>query len=143
VGNNYITMSNFQSNNNRDKTILYKDSPLIKIKNKNGELMELTNSEALAQAIQIWVASSKGEKIRSNSGGYLTFFIGKPVSEENARRIDKNIREGLEYEFTPSITITDLQVIPDKEKLRYVITLKGYNTDFNVGVNTVAVIDAS
>ncbi|MGD9678182.1 MAG: hypothetical protein AB7V16_07435 [Vulcanibacillus sp.] len=136
-------MSNFQSSYNRDKSILYKDSPIVKKIDRNGNIIELINSDAISQAFRTWVVSGKGEKLRSNSGGWLLSIIGKEVTEEKASQIEKNIVLGAQVDFEPPMTITYIAVIPDKKNFKYVIKVEGYNASVNVGINTYAVIDAS
>lgn len=135
--------SNFQSTYNRDKSVLYKDHPITKQVDKNGNIIELINSEAVAQAFRTWITSGKGEKIRTNSGGWLLPFLGKGVTEDIANQIEKNIVAGAEVDFYPAMTITNIVVFPDKENFRFVIKVEGYNASVNIGINTYAVIDAS
>lgn len=134
---------NYQSNYNKDKSILYKDSPMYKQVDKNGNLKELINSDAVSQAFKIWIVSGKGEKIRTNSGGWLIPFIGKEVTEDRSEQIKKNIILGLEKDFYPPITVSNINVFPDKNNFRYIIHVEGYNTEVNIGINTVAIVDVS
>jgi hypothetical protein len=130
------------SDNNIDKSILYSDLPLTDATDVNGSLQEPINSEALSQAIKIWLASAKGEKIRSSTGGWLLGLLAKPMTDDVASRIKQNIITGLSTEFNPPIEIVDIQVIPDKKNNKWVITVAGYNSTLNIGVNTYAVFDA-
>ena len=70
-------MEAFVSNDN--KNILYFDYPFYKKLNGNGAIVELTNSEALAQAVKIWLVSKKNERIRSRSGGVIYPYLGKII----------------------------------------------------------------
>lgn len=123
------------------KDIVYMDYPIVKETTSRGELKTYENSEALAQAVKIWLVSSQGEKIRTKSGGYLMPFLGKPLDDENARKISQRLIQGLNEDFTPSITVVDIQVIPDTYNMRWVISIKGYNADLNIGVNTTVVVN--
>lgn len=134
-------MSNYQSVFNRDKSILYTDIPLYKKLNSNKTLDTLINSEALAQAFKIWLVSGRGEKVRSKSGGWLLPFIGKEMSEDNADRIKASIVQGLQYDFTPPITITQIDVIADTQQNKWIIKVEGYNKDINLGINTYTVVN--
>jgi hypothetical protein len=90
-----------------DKSIkedIYLDFPIIKQMNGNGELKTYKNSDALFQAIKIWLTCEKGEKIRTNSGGYLLPYIGKFLDKDTAEQIRSYICEGLTTEFFPPIT---------------------------------------
>jgi len=130
------------SEGNLDKSILYEDLPISSISNVNGNIQSPINSEALAQAIKIWLASAKGEKIRSPKGGWLIPLLAKPMTNEVADKIRGNVLTGLSTEFSPPITVTDLQVIPDYNNKRWVISISGYNAGINIGVNTYAVFNA-
>lgn len=131
------------SDNNLDKSVLYKDLSLSDSVDVNGNLFEPINSEALGQAINIWLASAKGEKIRSKTGGWLLGLLSKPMTQETADKIKENIILGLSTEFNPPIEIVDLQVIPDRKNNRWLINVAGYNTTINVGVNTYGVFNTS
>lgn len=123
------------------RDIHYIDFPLIKETINNRDLKVYRDSDALALAFKIWITGKSGEKVRSTSSGYLAPFLGKPLTEDNATRIRSQIIEGLQKDFAPAITVQDLQVIPDNERNRWVITLTGYNTTYNVGVNTYLVVN--
>ena len=86
-------MEAFVSNENNN--ILYADYPFYKKTNSNGELAQLTNSDALAQAVKIWLVSKRNEKIRSRSGGIIYPYLGKMMDEDKAYDIKSNIIRGL------------------------------------------------
>ena len=123
------------------KDIIYLDYPIVKEVTSRGEIKTYQNSDALAQALKVWLVMAKGEKVRSNAGGYLIPFIGKPLDNEHAQMMASRILTGLTEDFRPPITVMDLQVIPDVENLRWVVSVKGYNPDLNIGVNTVVVVN--
>lgn len=131
------------SDSNLDKSILYQDVSLTSNVDVNGGLKEPINSDALAQAIKIWLASAKGEKIRSSSGGWLIPLLSKPMNQETSDKIRENIIKGLSTEFDPPIEVVDIKVIPDKNKSRWLITVSGYNSSVNVGVNTYGVYNTT
>lgn len=119
---------------------LYLDYPMIKETNSNGELKTYKNVEALNQAIQIWLSSSKGEKIRTRSGGILVPYIGKLLTQENANDMRNTILFGLQNDFNPPITVVHLTVTPNVEKRRWEIEIIGYNATLQIGVNTRVVV---
>lgn len=131
---------NYQSESNKDKSTLYSDNPITRKLDVNGKLVEYINSEALAQAFKVWLVSGRGEKIRSSSGGWLIPYLGKPINNDTAERIKKNILLGLTNDFIPKITVTNIQVIPDYQNNRWIITVEGYNAQINIGLNTYAVV---
>ncbi len=119
---------------------LYLDYPIYKEVKSNGELKTYKNSDALAQAIKIWLSSSKGEKIRTRSGGVLIPFIGKLLTTENANSMKNAIVFGLQHDFTPPIEVVNIDVYPNVEKQRWEIDIIGYNATLLVGVNTRVII---
>lgn len=119
---------------------LYLDYPIIKETKDNGELKTYKNSDALAQAIKIWLSSSNGEKIRTRSGGVLVPFIGKLLNNENANSIKNAILFGLQNDFNPIIEVISIDVTPNVEKRRWEIEIIGYNPTLAIGVNTRVII---
>ena len=132
-------MEAFASNEN--KHILYTDYPFYKKINKNGSMVELNNSDALAQAVKIWLVSKKNEKIRSRSGGIIYKYLGKIMDESQAENIKKNIIQGLAQDFTPPLTPVEITVIPNYDKQRWEIGIVAYNLDLAIGVNTKVTIN--
>lgn len=128
-------------NEAKNKDIIYSDYPIVKETTYNGEVKTYQNSEALAQSLKVWLVMARGEKVRSLAGGYLIPFIGKPLDDEHAQLMASRILTGLTEDFQPPITVMDLQVIPDVQNLRWVVSVKGYNADLNIGVNTVVVVN--
>ena len=131
-------MEAFVSNNNEN--ILYFDYPFYKKLNENGSIIELTNSDALAQAVKIWLVSKRNEKIRSRSGGIIYPHLGKMMDEDRAYDIKSNIIRGLKEDFNPPLTPVEVSVIPNYEKERWEIGIVAYNADLAIGVNTKVTI---
>ena len=127
-------MEAFASNEN--KNILYSDYPFYKKINKNGSMVEYTNSDALAQAVKIWLVSKKNEKIRSRSGGIMYQFLGKVMDNAQKDAIKRSIIQGLSEDFNPPLTPIEITVNPDYEKQRWEIGIVAYNNDLSIGVNT-------
>ena len=127
-------MEAFASNNNEN--ILYFDYPFYKKINRNGSIIELTNSDALSQAVKIWLVSKRNEKIRSRSGGIIYPFLGKTMDDDRAYNIKTNIMRGLKEDFNPPLTPVEVNVVPNYDKERWEIGIVAYNADLAVGVNT-------
>lgn len=119
---------------------LYLDYPIMKETKNNGELKTYKNSEALSQAIKIWLSSANGEKIRTRTGGILIPYIGKLLTDENANDMKNAIVFGLQNEFNPPIEVVNITVIPNVNKKRWEIEIIGYNATLAIGVNTRVVI---
>ena len=122
---------------------LYYDYPFYKKVNKNGSIADITNSDALAQAVKIWLVSKRNEKIRSRSGGIMYPYLGKMMDETRASDIKNRIIQGLQEEFNPPLTPVQIDVIPNYDKERWEISIVAYNADLSVGVNTKATITNS
>lgn len=123
--------------------IVYYDFPFYKKINKNGSIADMTNSDALAQAVKIWLVSKRNEKIRSRSGGIIYPYLGKMMDENRASDIKNRITQGLKEDFNPSLTPVEITVIPNYEKERWEIGIVAYNADLAVGVNTKVVVTNS
>ena len=123
--------------------IVYYDFPFYKKINKNGSLAVMTNSDALAQAVKIWLVSKRNEKIRSRSGGIMYPYIGKMMDENRASDIKNRITQGLKEDFNPPLTPVQIDVVPNYEKERWEIGIVAYNADLAVGVNTKVVVTNS
>ena len=123
--------------------IVYYDFPFYKKINKNGSLAVMTNSDALAQAVKIWLVSKRNEKIRSHSGGIMYSYIGKMMDENRASDIKNRIIQGLSEDFNPPLTPVQVDVVPNYEKERWEIGIVAYNADLAVGVNTKVVVTNS
>lgn len=129
--------------NNDNNYILYYDYPFYKKTKKDGSIADMNNSDALAQAIKIWLVSKKNEKIRSRSGGILYNYLGKMMDETKASEIKNTIIQGLTKEFNPPLTPVQVEVVPNYEHERWEIGIVAYNADLSIGVNTKVVITNS
>lgn len=131
-------METFANNNNNN--VIFYDYPFYKKVNKNGSIADMTNSDALAQAVKIWLVSKRNEKIRSVGGGIMYQYLGKMMDENRATDIRNHIIQGLSEEFEPPLTPVQVDVIPNYEKERWEIGIIAYNANLSVGVNTKVVI---
>lgn len=125
---------------NNNKQILYIDSPLYKQLTPNGALSEVINSQALMNAFQIWLVSAPREQVRTRTGGYVISQLFKPLNDSNARLLRSSILSGIKNDFTPSLTVDTLNVIPDTTNRQWIIQIIAYNTELNIGVNDLAFI---
>ena len=134
-------METFASSDNNH--VMFYDYPFYKKVNKNGSMIELKNSEALAQAVKIWLVSKRNEKIRSRSGGIMYPYLGKMMDETHATDIRNAIIQGLKEDFTPPLVPVQVDVVPNYDKERWEIGIVAYNADLAVGVNTRVIITNS
>lgn len=131
-------METFANSNNNN--VIFYDYPFYKKVNKNGSITDMTNSDALAQAVKIWLVSKRNEKIRSVGGGIMYQYLGKMMDENRATDIRNRIIQGLSEEFEPPLAPVQVDVIPNYEKERWEIGIIAYNANLSVGVNTKVVI---
>lgn len=100
-----------------------------------GQLKYVWGKEALSQSIKLWIASLKGEVIRSpNRGGYIASWIGKPMKSVDVDDIEMTIQDGLYRDFRPYIQIQSLTITPNYEKRHWHIEMVVYSTDLRVQV---------
>lgn len=125
---------------NGTSNVVYKDFPICKKLTNNGELKIYEDSEALAQAVKIWLSADKGEKIRNLSGGILSPFLGKMMDDDVAKDMEVTIRDGLTKDFKPNLTIVYLKVTPNYQRNVWIIDIAGFNADLAVGINTNVII---
>jgi len=103
-------------------------------------LADMENSDALAQAVKMWLASKRNEKVRSLGGGILYPYLGKMMDDDKADEMKGIITQGLQNDFTPPLTPVEVTVVANVEKERWEIGIVAYNADLAIGVNTKAVI---
>jgi hypothetical protein len=130
-----------ESEYNRTKAIIYTDIALFRTLTAEGSLKEFNNEDALAQCFKIWLTSAQGEKLRTQGGGWLLPYIGKPMNDENLFLLKNAIKTGIETDFQPPITIAALEVYPNYEKQQWTIYLAGYNEQLNIGINTAVTVN--
>lgn len=120
---------------NKNITV-YADYSLYADVDDLGNLKVLTGSEAIENALKIWLASFPGESMRNPSkGGYISRWLFKPMSESTAQLIKEAIVESLEEDFYPSLSLQTLTVIPDYDKSQWQITLNAYCPVLKLSIN--------
>ncbi len=111
-----------------NKTIF--DYPAIKIKDSNRKLKTLLSSEALENAMLIWMTSSQGDYIRAPlKGGYILPYLCKTMTDERGNDIADAIFSGLKDDFEVALFIEEIRVVPDYKNRIWEITIKGYSPD--------------
>lgn len=104
--------------------------------NKDGVLKVLEGAEAIENAIKQWITSFRGEYIRNPSkGGYITYWLMKPMNNDTQRAIRESIIEGIMEDFSPEIRIKTLEVTPDYDRMLWEIHLEGYAPTIKVPIN--------
>lgn len=115
---------------------IYRDYSIDAEVNSDGVLEVLEGRAALENAIRQWVSSFRGEYIRNpRKGGYITYWLLKPMNEETRRSIVESIREGFYEDFYPAMEIRTLDVTPNYEGMFWEIHLEGYSPSVKIAVN--------
>jgi len=98
-----------------------------------GHIKDVWGADALNNAIKMWIASYRGEAIRNpNSGGYITQWLMKPMNEANIPSITMSIKDGIEQDFSPSLTINAVTVTPNYVQRYWKIYLDVYSSDLKI-----------
>lgn len=134
-------METFANSENNNVNIY--DYPFYKKLKNDGSIFDLHNSDALSQAIKLWLVSKPNEKIRSVGGGIMYPYLGKIMDDEQASKIKTAITRGLQYDFNPPLIPVLITVDANQQKERWEIGIVAYNSDLAVGVNTKATISNS
>lgn len=101
--------------------------------NADGSLLELTNQDAVKNALLLWLGSKRGEYVMNpTAGGVLDASLFKNINEANVALLKLTLFTDLQERFSPSITVEDISVVPDYELRLLEITIKYVNqTDGN------------
>ncbi len=98
---------------NIDVPVIY-DTDLIGGINSKGQIKQIWGEEALNNSIKMWIASFKGEVLRDpDRAGYITQWLMKSMAEENIDDIEMAVRDGIDQDFYPALTILNLSITPD------------------------------
>lgn len=111
------------------------DLALEGIPKSNGSINELWGRDALTNAIKMWLASNRGERPRAlNSGGYLVYWLNKPMATVSPNEIAQSIRDGLAQDFKPELTISYLDIQPDYKAKTWNIKMQAYCNSLKISV---------
>lgn len=109
----------------------------------NGQIKALYGADALANAIYLWIKSYQGEFIRRPTlGGKIVPFLLKPMSEEVGDQIKSSIIEGLQIDFTPSVTVRSITVEPDYVNKLWKIELSAFSEDLKLVLSIQEILEA-
>jgi len=93
-----------------------------------GKISQLWGEEALNQSIKLWLVSSQGDIVRGpKRGGYINYWLMKPMAVDNIDRIKMAIKDGIYQDFTPSLAIELLQIEADFENRQWHIYMEVYS----------------
>lgn len=95
--------------------------------NSQGQIKELYNKEAIENSIKLWLTSFNTDSIRfPGRGGYLVYFLYKPMSDSSKEEIRDSIIDGLNQDYDLSVDLKSISVIPDYENKIWNIYVDAY-----------------
>lgn len=101
-----------------------------------GQLVLLTGSSAVENALKLWLLSFPGESIRNPSkGGYVTRWLFKPMTDDTQMMIREAIIEGIQEDFSPALVLKKVVVEPEYEYQRWKIEINAYVPDLKIDLN--------
>ena len=99
----------------------------------NGAITQLWGEAALNQSIKLWIASFTGDIVRdSRRGGYITYWLMKPMNTDSIDRVKMAIKDGIYQDFEPTLVIDLLQVEADFENRQWHIYIEVYSPTLKV-----------
>lgn len=100
-----------------------------------GSISVVTDQDALVNAVNLWICSFRSERLyRPKAGGVIAPALLKPMSDERAKDMETRLRQGLQYEFNPSLSVQECVVKADFENNTYWIRIKGYCPALQVSI---------
>jgi hypothetical protein len=100
----------------------------------NGQINQLWGSDALSNSIIMWLISFKGDIIHDpNRGGYFTYWLFKPMLLKNVDAMKMSIRNGIDQDFTPKLTLNKLDIIPNFAKRYWNVYMEVYAASLQIG----------
>jgi hypothetical protein len=112
----------------RNSIKVYKDYSMDADVDSEGILKVLSGKEAVENALRQWITSFRGEYMRNpQKGGYVTYWLLKPLNDDTGRAIKEAILEGIYEDFTPQVVVSSLSVVPNYTNMSWEITLEAYS----------------
>ncbi len=109
-----------------DKIIV--DTDILGRLDESGNLINYSNKEALENSIVCWVTSFKNDIIRNpGRGGYITQLLYKPMTDYSRQNLLDAIVDGFNQDYTPTIVLQSVQVIPNYELKTWEINIEFYS----------------
>jgi hypothetical protein len=127
---NYLIMKSLDQAYNQ---YLY-DSSIRGLDTSTGNYETIYNEDALANAFRIWLLSRPGDNLRNLRGFNLHRYVGKPLSLEMATTIQQDLRQRIEDDFNPILTVVSLEVSPNYEKRQFDIALTAISTEIQLAM---------
>ena len=101
-----------------------------------GSMAYLTNSEALGNAIKVWLCTPRGDLVRnSQKGSFVYEYMNVPMTKENANALKSDITNALLNDFQPPLQVITLDVQPDPVKRKWMISGSFYSRTYNLSAS--------
>lgn len=100
---------------------------------KQGNIKELWNIDALTNSIKMWMSSYRGDFIRRPMrSGYITPLLMKRMNQVDVDEFEQIIRDGFNEDFRPVLRILNLEVVPNYERRYWEIQMEVYSPDLKI-----------
>lgn len=92
----------------------FQDIDMYGDKKANGDLKEYIGSDAIKNALQLWLSSKRGEFLNNPSvGGPLDSFVFKSMNIDNLTTLRFGLWSEIDNNFSPAIELIDIIITPD------------------------------
>jgi len=99
----------------------------------SGNIEQLWGEDALNNSLKMWLASFTGEILRQpQRGGYLMYWLLKPMSEKNIKNIKMTLQDGFNQDFSPYLEVYNLNVEPLYDERCWHIQMEVYSHTYKV-----------
>jgi len=99
-----------------------------------GQIVQLWGPSALDNAIILWLTSFRSDIIRDpNRGGYFTRWIFKPMNVKNIDAMMMSIRDGIDQDFIPQLTLLALNITPNFPKRYWEVFMQVFAKSLQIG----------
>ena len=93
----------------------------------HGTIKQVWGSEALSNAIRVWIGLSQGELLRNaEDGGFLISLLTKPMSPEASINIKEELLDQLSSRFAPRLSNISVEVTPNYSNKTWLIQASAY-----------------
>ena len=118
---------------------VYHDIDVYGNETQSGQPIEYFDEEAIKNALILYLTSSKGDYIRNpKAGGVLKTLLFKQMNDQKAQTIAFTIQNAIKNEFTPGISLVDLQVTPNYADRLWEIYIE-YKSEFTKKIQTLTI----
>ena len=100
----------------------------------NGQILQVWGPDALSNAIILWLTTMEGDIIRDpRRGGYFTRWLFKPMNTKNIDAMMMSIRDGIDQDFIPQLTLLALNITPNFAKRYWEVFMQVFAKSLQIG----------